>query len=291
MSSATSTTSTITSDCHRLVWSPEQIRDFYTRLFALSQPLGDCQFQLQILAREKYIAPLRFRGGANMQIRSVNIHSDRGVERIAQKISQLEARRGAYTLTLSDSECEISVPDQCIVVVTSINPPDVKEVHSLLMADLMCGVVSHTRFEKELQSRYTKSASKRSVLLRDLDIDTKDATQLRWIVDILFPRLTERVFDVIETRNGFHVLYSHKGMSVDASRAVDECVKEGASRKFTKTNRIGETVTDTFVCKSEGGIVPLPGCYQGGFMVKSWKLTDWLKWIELEAVTSGVEKL
>lgn len=77
----------------------------------------------------------------------------------------------------------------------------------------------------------------------------------------------------IETRGGFHIIYSGK-VDKDVSRQLYE-FKQKTS--FKKKNVDGNMTTDYWFSITNQATVIMPGTYQGGFPARIITLTDWIK--------------
>lgn len=277
-----------------LVWSDQEVSSFYERLFQAAQKQfgNNCKkyFHLSFLARSKYVPGFLLQKGDKRikteQLQKKHVYSSQELTRVVQEFKSFVPDLSVYNLSLipqqeTKEEEEKREPGSCLVVYTQINPPSVEEVHAEMVKLLLLGTLKHENVLSYLKKEYGKNASKHHCLLKDLDIDTKDASHLKSIFDFLFhskeASFEPLLFAILETKNGFHVIYQHKLMNQKQHKLLKDCIDYHKPLSVEKVSHVGETYRDPIISQNEGTMVPVPGTTQGGFPVKSISLSDWKK--------------
>jgi hypothetical protein len=263
-----------TATHYSVVYDPDQVLHF-SEIFRPAASTWIAHV-VSFLCREK-CAGMHLRG-ANPQLSHFIVTSRHAPEQFLRQLMCLESPVGSYVVESAEEGKlgEIPVPVGSTAVYMSLNPKNMLTGWNLTVGqvnDFYRSVVERnfggtnldvSKLESVFRSNVHKSTAEKIYV--DLDVDTKEETQLCQVKDILRP-IVAAIDAIIETRGGYHVVLRKAGIKAH-HKALYEFSKKAT---FPGTARDGKTVTKHwFSLASEDGDaqVPVPGTLQGGFKVR-----------------------
>lgn len=266
------------------IWSEEEAKQFFTRLLECNkQAYSEEKVAIvsALFSREKYL-PDKWKFTNKRYNRTLECTLSRTVDECMHNLRRLDSVAATYRVGLKRNETTIEdtpLPKEAASVLTSINSPDVTAVNAEVTKSLMLGTFDHLELSARLPSLYFAHAAKNDVVLRDLDIDTKDPEVLKKIKGLLFGGehcLSPVVLDIIETTNGYHVLYQHHLLGKERAHRLKEAFKAFVTMTVCKRSRDNKTYTDFLVSLNKSNQAPTPGTMQGSWKVRSIPIKEFL---------------
>lgn len=258
---------------YKLIHDEEQLKLFWE--FGVPE-LEDLQvYFVSLSARNKYLSEEVRReislGRTEMFSRS--IIREYSYDKFLRTLRKFETNDGSYT-TKNNS----NIPNDAIVVYWSINPSStikslnefqnkVNEYQMEIMQRISKGqdykdtAKRMNKLDRLLMNCYQRNQDKKHWLDIDFDIP-KERTDL---VKIFTEALKEKEikYIVIDTRGGYHVMVDRHTLNYNFNETIKECNRVANE---TMDENWGEIIHNT------NGMVPLPGCTQGGYPVKIWEM-------------------
>lgn len=164
-----------------------------------------------------------------------------------------------------DESTELTIPADAMVAYASLNPLCVVMGFADTQREVLMRAsgLSHPSqlhdVDKMLVANIQRNVSRK--VFMDIDVDSKEPKVLERVLDLF----TSKVFAIIETRGGYHVVMRMDDVTKKEHQAIHDLRTETA---YMKPNVHGENVQDHVISVSRGNQVPLPGTMQGGFPVR-----------------------
>jgi hypothetical protein len=230
---------------YKIIQDEVKFKEFINWLPELKE--NEC-FYLCLFARNKYVrdTPEYFAhiksDKAQIKRFIVNRKQD-----IYNKVKQLEVEIGAYT-----TKDNLPVPQQALALYITVNPRNQLKAARLMLeisADLI--IKSNTGFNiaTEALSAIQKSIGTKHYY--DVDIDLKDKSEIKFVIDEIYDYVNKDAITLIETRGGLHAL-------IELSKIKEQHVKSW----YNKIKHISG------VDIQGDNMIPVIGCTQGGFTPK-----------------------
>jgi len=213
---------------YEIIKDETRLRNFIDWLPVLEE---NEKYFISLFARKKY-CEAKIKSNDKTQLKRFTSNK----ERLFEKIKQLECEIGSYTLR------NIAAPQESLVLYINPNPRDMKKATFGLIKkciDLLQTDGNGYNVHAEALSCIQKSKSKSHFC--DFDVDTKDI-DLNKLNDIL----PKEAYSIIETRGGYHILVK--------TRLAPKTKWHIAIREAFNVDNIGDQ------------LIPVCGCYQGGFI-------------------------
>lgn len=230
-------------DCYDIIIDEKALRQFIEWLPDL-EPHE--KFYCCLFSRKKYCAEAPWIKSDKTQMK--RFLSDKW--RLVEKIRQLECPVGAYCF---DGK---AIPQESLALYITPNPRDCwkavpRSIKALATLIECQGKTANPH--QEVMSEIHRNCGNKVFL--DFDIDTKDPEIIRQAI-----RLVDGRCEVLETRGGYHLLV----------RTVD--AKKGFFEKlwYKKLTALADVSADPH------SMLPVPGCYQGGFVPRFRSVSELL---------------
>lgn len=248
---------------HKFIHNPEDIKRFGSVFEVSKKHLALC---LYLTMRRKYYPSLSH--GTTIVNRIAITGGNDFIKRLYQNILKLETPIGTYT------DGDLIVPDEAFALYVMVDPKDTFRALAKVLDRCIEAITAgeeipnaHSLYREEIPKSHALNVTK----YKQIDLDTKDIDKVR-TVDSLLTSLNIPIVISIETRGGFHLVYTNN-TDKDSGRKLHE-FKQTTS--FQKKNVEGKMVTDHWFSVTNGPTVILPGTYQGGFPTRIISLKDWL---------------
>jgi hypothetical protein len=255
---------------HKLIADINELYKFYDLI--LPELLPNEVYFISLSARKKYLTTEEQQeiklGRTEMFER--RIIKDREWNKFLRTIKKFETVYGSYT-----SKNGFDIPDKCLVVYININPSCVLKayrefnaIYSEYMYELTNNVIKGNKVDnilyriKKIENVLKTSIQKNRGVKHwvDIDCDTnyKDDTLILLTCNKLLAGYGIKNY-VLSTKSGYHILIKRQDLNFDPS---DICMELLNSFQEKYSDWQGEVIVN----KNE--MVPLPGCYQAGHLVK-----------------------
>jgi hypothetical protein len=171
--------------------------------------------------------------------------------RLFDKLKQCECEVGSYKQYKLTKE-PVEVPQECLVPYITVNPRSFKKATKnglIKFATLLANENGSIGYNPhaEVMSEIQKSWSRKPYFNVDIDIDDKE----NFDFDFLKGYININCISVLETRGGYHLL-----IKLDE---IEEQYKRSWYQNIISKNK-------SFIDQTGDGMIPIPGCHQGGFM-------------------------
>lgn len=201
-------------------------------------------YYISLMARKKYCPNVPYLKTDKSQLKRVTSKK----EYIVDKLLQMECEIGTY------KQKDIVVPQEALAVYITTNPRDLNKatIQSLKkFADLVTKPYSGYNPHQEVMSEIQKAKSK--TYFYDLDFDNMTLDDIK---NNLEGKINFNCLHFLQTRGGFHVL-------IEIEKVANEF----------KRNWYNNILKNGVVDNSGDTLIPIPGCYQGGFVpFFHWKI-------------------
>jgi hypothetical protein len=216
----------MTRDCYQIITDPQELLKFIDWLPELA---AHEKYYLCLFSRKKYCSEVPYIKSDKSQLK--RFLSDK--LRMLEKIEQLECPIGAFRFK------EGIAPQESLALYITPNPRDmwkaafrsIKQLATVLECE---GKSSNPH--QEVMSEIHRTCGNKVFI--DFDVDTKDETIIRAAV-----KLVDGHCEILETRGGYHIMVKTKD----------------AKAGFTEKLWYKQLTADP------NSMIPVPGCYQGGF--------------------------
>lgn len=218
---------------YQIIMDPDELKRFITWLPEL-QP--DETYYISLFARKKYCPDVPYLKTDKAQLKRVTSKK----EHIISKLKQMECEIGAY------QQKDVTVPQEALAVYITPNPRSFKKaaVQSLKkLADLVTREYNGYNPHQEIMSEIQKAKSR--TVFFDLDLDGVDINK---VLDHVEGKINISCLHFLQTRGGYHVL-------IEIDKIEDQYKRTWYKNLVTKTVDI-----------AGDNLIPIPGCYQGGFI-------------------------
>jgi len=188
-------------------------------------------YYICLFARKKYCQDL-VKSSDKTQLKRFTSNKHRMID----KIKQLQCEVGTYKIK------DRVVPQEALVLYINPNPRCMKKATFALMKKSVDIVQNNNKgfnIHAEALSCIQKSKAKSHFV--DFDIDTKDID-----LSLMKNILPQDCYEILETRGGYHILVK-----------PDVAPKTQWYKQITETFNVDQTGDQ---------LIPVPGCYQGGFI-------------------------
>lgn len=223
---------------YKIITDEKLLKEFIDWLPELKE---DEVYSVNLFARSKYCKDI------------VHINSDKAQlkrfvakkEWLFRKIKQLEIEVGGY------HQNQTVIPQEALAVYISVNPrSQVKAAKQLLikLADLVTKPYNQYNVVAEALSETQKASSRKVYFDLDFDMDKPDEGMTSWVQRIVGKTINPDCVTTLITRGGCHLLIE-----------LDK-----VETKYKKTWYNVLTSTEGVDVKGDS-LIPIPGCYQGGF--------------------------
>ena len=217
---------------YKIILNEDELLSFIEWLPELVE--GECYY-LTLFARKKYHKSAMH---DKSQCKRVTATSK---EWLLKKIRQMELAEGTYT-----NRNGSPVHNDALALYVTVNPRSFSKAQTKLLVRLANSIATNnvnanpaTMAMSEIQK------SKSRTIYVDFDFD--NVTYKEVIVDIL-NSINENAYDIIDTRGGFHLLVN-----------VDLVVNQYKNSWYSSISKIKGCDV------SNGDLLPVPGCTQGGY--------------------------
>ena len=249
---------------HSFIHNPADIRRFADIFGMKEKHLALCMF---LAARRKYYPSL----SRSLIICNRPIIPGGGdySQRVYQYILRLESPIGSYT------DNGNIIPNDAFALYVMLNPKDtIKSLAKTLVRCLDDDNNQNGRSNgfKLYKEEIAKCDAQGTVKYKQIDLDTKDIGKVLSVHDLL-TKLSIPIIISIETRGGFHLVYSDN-LPKNTSKLLYDFKQ---TTKFQAPNIDGKMVNDYWFSITNQSSVIMPGTYQGGFPARIITLDDWLK--------------
>lgn len=173
--------------------------------------------------------------------------------RLFDKLRQLECPIGAY------KQKENVVPQEALAVYINPNPRSHRIATRkglIRLANLMGNECKNYNVHQEIMSEIQQSKSRMLHIDFDFDLDKYEYDADDILRNILDTKINKNAINVLETRGGYHFL-------VD----VNKVEKEFQKTWYNEIKRIQQAYSSDYEGHGDC-MIPVPGCYQGGFIPK-----------------------
>jgi len=200
-----------------------------------------------LFARNKYCKALTHIKSDKAQLKRFTTNK----ENLIQKLKQLECPIGSYM------QKETPVPQEALAVYISINPRHfIKAAHKSLitLSTLIANGATGYNPHQHVMSNIQKSIGRK--VYTDFDFDFTESSfddPIRRLLGYIRGCVNDEAVTCIQTRGGCHILVKHE--------LIDSKYKSTWYNSITQNcpDNVGDT------------LIPIPGCYQGGFTPKILK--------------------
>lgn len=202
---------------------------------------ADETYYYSLLARNKYVKDIGIGTMNSDKHQCARFVCNK--ERLALKLAQTEAPIGTYGIK------DIRVPQEALASYITINPRShTKAAKAMLkrMADVVADNEPSPNVYQESLTALHKSVSRK--IFTDIDFDVQDSDTIRHLVREIKCILNQNAVWLLETRGGFHII-----VKLDAiePKYVKSWYKNMSA--LPHVDIVGDNM------------IPVPGCYQGGF--------------------------
>lgn len=252
---------------HSLIHNREDIYTFASLFHIEKKHLALC---LNLTMRKKYY-PIPS-SGTNIINRIIITGGKDFENKLYQAILKLEPPVGSYI------DGDVIVPNEALALYALLEPKDTIKALSRTMAKC---VEAMTDLEEmpNAYSLYRTEIGKCSIKnkkYRQIDLDTKDIDKIN-IVNSMLKRLNVFIIICIETRGGFHIVYTARHDDIYLGKDINrELYAFKQTTAFEKENIEGHMVKDYWFSITSDPNIIVPGVYQGGFPARIINLDDWL---------------
>lgn len=256
---------------------------------------------ISLYAREKYVSKegVRF-GSSNIKLKR-ELLTMNDASSLIHLIRQCETAVGTLTYWCPKSQGFEPVPNKSLVIYFDLNSKSLLEGWNLTNIEMeaeknqiiRAGYIHDplafkclsSRLISQLKTNIQKSKNAghgpchghRPTKYMDLDIDTKCSAIIGHFVEHIFPALQSTVVCIVETCNGYHMVFNLSAFVGKQYMIIDQYLQAFSSQlKFQSMNRTGDACMKTFLSKNATAQLPLPGTYQGGFAVKLISIASFL---------------
>lgn len=235
-----------TREVYKIICEEDELKKFITTV--LPDLLPNEIFYVCLFARNKYCKELTHIKSDKAQLKRFTTTK----ETLIQKLKQLECPIGSYM------QKDTPVPQEALAVYISVNPRHfIKAAHKSLitLSTLIAECATNYNPHQHVLSNIQKSAGRK--VYTDFDFDFNQ-TGIKEAFDNPIGRLLSLIckcvnYDAItciQTRGGCHILVNHELINSNYKTSWYN------SLKGLEPDNVGDT------------LIPIPGCYQGGFIPK-----------------------
>lgn len=226
-------------ECYQIVTDPIELEKFIN---FLPQTSGGEQYYVSLFTRKKYDTSGLLKCDKNC-IKRFTAKK----EHLISKLYQLECPVGAYTY---DGK---PVPQECLAVYITPNPRSLwKSGLQMLkrIADKV-GDGNENYNPKSLALDVLQVTPARKIYF-DIDIDFLEEKNFAIFISMISLFINPDCIQFVQTRGGFHALVK--------LNEIKEQFKNTWHKGFTQI-----TFNDVGIMMNSDGLLPIPGCFQGGF--------------------------
>lgn len=233
---------------YNIIGNESQLREFINWLPDLA---ADETYYVSLFARNKYCKETAHIKQDKQQLKRFTCNK----KNLFNKLQQLEVKYGAYTLDNGSP-----IPQEALAVYIGLNPRSLERATKMAAFHFMSlafekysGYNPHQEILSIIAGKKVRGYNGGSVISHkkfyDFDFDTLSWEEIQFKLNQI--PFAEAIW-VLQTRGGYHLL-------VDLEN-IDEKYQKSWFNAFTKvfSGAIDNKGTDT--------LIPIPGCYQGGFI-------------------------
>lgn len=226
---------------YNIIGNESHLREFINWLPDLA---ADETYYVSLFARNKYCKELAHIKQDKQQLKRFTSNK----KNLFNKLQQLEVKYGAYTLDDGSP-----IPQEALAVYIGLNPRSFEKATKSALkqfVDLITRQYSGYNPHQLVLSAIAKKESVSHKKYYDFDFDVLSLEEIQFGLNQI--PFADKAVWVLQTRGGYHLL-------VDLEN-IDEQYQKSWFNAFTKvfSGAIDNKGTDT--------LIPLPGCYQGGFI-------------------------
>jgi len=236
---------------YKIIIDPEELKRFIEWLPELTP---DETYYVCLFARNKYQNkdendPISHIKSDKQQLKRFTTSR----HRLFNKLKQLECEIDSYK-QYKLTKSPVVIPQECLVPYITVNPRSFKKAtkNGLIKFALLItnenGSVGHNPHQ-EILSEIQRSWSRKVYFNVDIDIDDKD----HFCFEFLNGYINMDCVNILETRGGYHLLIE--------LLKIEEQYKKSWYQNIIIKNK-------EFIDQTGDNMIPIPGCYQGGFVPK-----------------------
>lgn len=256
----------VTPDNYHIIHNMSEVKDFMATYIPTDPAL--CISPV-LFARRKYCETLQ---QSEHVLQRLFISGGSSPESATRKLLRLQTLVGSYV----DRDDETPIPNMSLCVYAIIRPKNSLKALSSTARECMDALIDGQP-GRDPRKLYDINIGKNEYSSTDpqhkytqIDVDTKDQTQLEQVQDILEQcRVRIHITSITETRGGYHIVY-RKSKKIDHKRLHDF----GKTTAFKKLAHDGKQVTDHWFSQTNQPLVIIPGTYQGGFKAKACPVSE-----------------
>lgn len=245
----------------KLIYSEEELKKFFELVVPPLQ--RDEVYFLSLSARNKYLTDEERKevGLSRTEMFSRTIIRQQDFDYFLRKLRRLECDERGYT-----TRTNIPIPNKTIVVYFNVNPSSMVKAYNKFITEVNNQIVelistigkNHetkydylARLDLKLMKFVQNTPSKKHYI--DIDFDIDKVKEYKYLVQYVnFLKDNKIEYYIIETNGGYHVLIKRDTITCNFHPLVKDL----------------DYLVKKEIVVNQNAMIPLPGCFCGGFKVK-----------------------